>query len=72
MLKLSATADEFLEPLLANLQVGVAAVAEAYIKGKVEIGTNGMPHLPELTARPGPTTASRGARAMPSTGDRRR
>ena len=40
------------EPLLANLQVGVAAVAEAHAKGKVEIGDDGMLHLPQLTARP--------------------
>ncbi len=52
MLKLPATADEYLEPLLANLQVGVAAVAEAHAKGKVEIGDDGMLHLPQLTARP--------------------
>jgi TnpA family transposase len=48
MLGLPATADEFVAPLLANLGAGMAAVAEAYAKGKIEIGIDGMLHLPAI------------------------
>ncbi len=53
MLGLPATADTFLEPLLANLKAGLAAVSEACDKGKLGIGSDGMLHLPESPADPG-------------------
>ena len=46
------TAAEFLEPLLANLVAGMSAVAEAQRRGKIEIGADGMLHLPAITALP--------------------
>lgn len=52
LLKLPATAGEYVEPLQANLQVGLTAVAEAFARGKVEIGADGMLHLPQLMAMP--------------------
>ena len=50
LLGMPKTAAEFLEPLLANLMAGVAAVEEAQRRGKVEIGADGMPHLPAIAA----------------------
>lgn len=50
MLGLPASADAFLEPLLANLHAGVAAVAEACDRGSIEIGADGMLHLPAIAA----------------------
>ena len=52
LLGLPATADEFLEPQLELLKAGVAAVAEACVRGDAEIGTDGMLHLPAIVARP--------------------
>ena len=52
VLGLPSDAEEFLEPLLDLLRAGVAAVAEARDKGDVEIGTDGMLHLPALIAAP--------------------
>ena len=52
LLGLPASADEFLEPLLGNLKVGVTAVSEACAQGKVSIGTDGMLHLPPVSALP--------------------
>jgi hypothetical protein len=49
---LPRTADEFVEPAFDNLRVGVAAVSEACQKGKLEIGADGMLHLPAVTALP--------------------
>lgn len=44
------TAEGFLEPLLANLMAGMSAVAEAHRRGKVEIGADGMLHLPAIAS----------------------
>lgn len=52
LLGLPATADEFIEPVLANLQVGLAAVAEANAQGRIEVDGNGLLHLPAITALP--------------------
>ena len=52
LLGLPRTADEFIEPALDNLKVGVAAVSEACKKGKIEIGADGMLHLPAVIALP--------------------
>ena len=50
LLGMPKSAAEFLEPSLANLMVGMSAVAEAQRCGKVEIGTDGMLHMPAITA----------------------
>jgi TnpA family transposase len=50
LLGMPKTAREFLEPLLANLVAGMSAVAEAQRRGKVEIGADGMLHLPAIAA----------------------
>lgn len=50
LLGMPASAAEFLEPLLANLVAGMSAVAEAQRRGKIEIGADGMLHLPAITA----------------------
>jgi hypothetical protein len=52
MLGLPADPDEFLAPQLALLEAGLAAVADACAKRDVEIGSDGMLHLPLLAARP--------------------
>ena len=52
LLGVPASARDFLEPLLANLRSGVEAVAEAHRLGRVEIGANGMLHLPAITPLP--------------------
>lgn len=52
LLGLPRTADEFFEPALDTLRVGVTAVSEACQKGKIEIGADGMLHLPAVTALP--------------------
>lgn len=52
LLGMPQSAPEFLEPLLANLVAGMAAVAEANRRGKIEIGADGMLHLPAITALP--------------------
>jgi len=50
LLGMPKSAAEFLEPLLANLMAGMSAVAEAQRRGKVEIGADGMLHLPAIAA----------------------
>lgn len=50
LLGLPAAADTFIEQLLDTLRAGVAAVAEASAKGKIEIGGDGMLHLPAIVA----------------------
>jgi hypothetical protein len=50
LLGMPKTAEEFLEPLLANLMAGMSAVAEAQRRGRVEIGADGMLHLPAISA----------------------
>ena len=50
LLAMPTSAAEFLEPLLANLVAGMSAVAEAQRRGKIEIGADGMLHLPAITA----------------------
>lgn len=50
-LGLGDTADSLLAPLLDNLKAGLSAVAEACDAGKIHIGTDGMLHIPALTAR---------------------
>ena len=52
LLGMPKSAAEFLEPLLANLMAAMSAVAEAQRRGKVEIGADGMLHLPAITALP--------------------
>ena len=52
LLGMPKSAAEFLEPLLANLVAGMSAVAEAQRRGKIEIGADGMLHLPAITALP--------------------
>ncbi|MEJ8852263.1 DUF4158 domain-containing protein [Variovorax rhizosphaerae] len=52
LLGMPATAEGLLDPLLHNLSAGVAAVGEACEKGSVEIGADGMLHLPPVTALP--------------------
>lgn len=44
------SAAEFLEPLLVNLVAGISAVAEVQRRGKIEIGADGMLHLPPIAA----------------------
>ena len=43
---------QFLEPLLANLIAGSAAVCDALDRGKIEISADGMLRLPAITALP--------------------
>ena len=50
LLGMSKSAADFPEPLLAKLTAGMSAVAEAQRRGKIEIGTDGMLHLPAITA----------------------
>ena len=50
LLGLPAAADTFIEQLLDTLRAGVAAVAEASAKGKIEIGDDRMLHLPAIVA----------------------
>jgi TnpA family transposase len=50
LLGMPTSAAEFLEPLLANLVAGISAVAEAQRRGKIEVGADGMLHLPAITA----------------------
>jgi len=50
LLGMPKSAADFLEPLLANLMAGMSAVAEAQRHGRVEIGADGMLHLPAITA----------------------
>jgi hypothetical protein len=52
LLGMPKSAADFLEPLLANLMAGMSAVAEAQRRGKIEIGADGMLHLPAITALP--------------------
>ncbi len=52
ILGLPAEADVFLEPLLKNIQAGLAAVAEAKQQGKLTIDVQGMLHLPVPQALP--------------------
>ncbi|VTU21845.1 Transposase, TnpA family [Variovorax sp. PBL-E5] len=39
-----------MEPLLANLVAGMAAIEEAQRRGRVEIGDDGLLHLPAIAA----------------------
>lgn len=48
LLGLPATADTFIEQLLDTLRAGVAVVAEACAQGKIDIGNDGMLHLPAI------------------------
>lgn len=48
LLGLPATADTFIEQLLDTLRAGVAAVTEACAQGKIQIGDDGMLHLPAI------------------------
>lgn len=48
LLGLPVAADTFIEQLLDTLRAGVAAVAEASAQGKIEIGGDGMLHLPAI------------------------
>lgn len=48
LLGLPVAADTFIEQLLDTLRAGVAAVAEASAQGKIEIGDDGMLHLPAI------------------------
>ena len=52
LLGMPKSAADFLEPLLTNLMAGMSAVAEAQRRGKIEIGADGMLHLPAITALP--------------------
>jgi hypothetical protein len=42
--------DAFLEPLLENIRVGMASVADALSDGKLSIDAHGILHLPALEA----------------------
>ena len=68
LLGMPKTAAEFLGPLLANLMAGVAAVEEAQRRGKVEIGADGMLHLPAIAAMAdrGERTRARASRSAAS------
>ena len=48
ILGLPAEAKAFLEPLLAGVSVGLSALAEAADRGRVEIGADGLLHLPPI------------------------
>jgi TnpA family transposase len=50
LLGLPADADTFIAPLLDTLEAGVAAVAEACAANKIEVGDDGMLHLPAVVA----------------------
>jgi TnpA family transposase len=52
MLGMPGNVDEYLQPLLELAQSGVTALSQAYTVGDVEIGADGLLHLPALTARP--------------------
>ena len=52
LLGMPKSAADFLEPLLANMMAGMSAVAEAQRRGKIEIGADGVLHLPAITALP--------------------
>ena len=66
LLGLPLTADEFLKPLLANIEAGLTAVAEAKTLGKLEIDAAGSLHLPALEALPDEPDARR-TRALSNT-----
>jgi hypothetical protein len=53
LLGMPKSAEPFLEPLLANLLAGMGAIEEAQRRGKIEIGADGLLHLPAITALPG-------------------
>jgi TnpA family transposase len=52
LLKVPLSAEEYLKPLLANIEAGLASVAEARELGKLDIDDNGDLHLPALEALP--------------------
>ena len=52
LLKVPLSAEEYLKPLLANIEAGLASVAEARELGKLDIDDNGDLHLPSLEALP--------------------
>jgi TnpA family transposase len=64
ILKLTNNPDEFLEPLLKNIEAGLAAVAEAQKKGEIEIGDDGLIHMPKLDALPDDLTPKRTVELM--------
>jgi TnpA family transposase len=59
LLGLPLDADEFLKPLLANIEAGLVSVAEAKELGKLEIDEKGDLHLPALEALPDEPDARR-------------
>ncbi|CAN7750209.1 hypothetical protein LJR084_006820 [Variovorax sp. LjRoot84] len=50
ILGLPSQASDFLAPILATMSVGVSALAEAVERGKVNIGADGLVHLPTVSA----------------------
>ena len=59
LLGLSVSCDDFLKPLLANIEAGLTSVAEAKELGKLEIDESGSLHLPALEALPDEPEARR-------------
>ena len=59
LLGLPLSADEYLKPLLANIDAGLQSVAEAKELGKLDIDEHGDLHLPALEALPDEPEARR-------------
>jgi len=59
LLGLPLSAEEYLKPLLANIEAGLVSVAEARELGKLEIDEKGDLHLPALEALPDEPDARR-------------
>ena len=66
LLGLPLSADEFLKPLLANIEAGLMSVAEAKELGKLDIDEHGDLHLPALEALPDEPDARRTRDAISS------
>ncbi|NJK42580.1 MAG: transposase, partial [Aquincola sp.] len=64
LIGLPQRAEDFLEPLLANIGVGLAAIAEARRQEKLSMDAQGDLHLPALEALPDEPEARRTRDAM--------
>jgi len=60
----TASQDAFLEPLLENIRVGLASVADALSDGKLSIDADGTLHLPALEALDGEVVPKRTGEAI--------
>ena len=58
-----------MEPLLENIRVGLASVADALSDGKLSINADGTLHLPALEALDGEVVPKRAGKAIFEGGD---